>query len=333
MENKEIIEKADLALSDLQSGGGYLNAEQSNAFIRKVMIQPTILNQTRHVVMMSPQRKIEKIGFGKRILRAGAQGDSLDTAAIAGTFDAAAEAQARAKPITSTVNLSTKEVIAEVQLPYDVIEDNIQRGNPTGNNPNGPNRGQPVQGSFKDLMMDMIAERAAIDLEELALLGDTALVGSDPYLGLLDGYLKLASVNVVDHSSGSITRGMFTQGLKAMPDQYLRNRASLKHYVSVNQELDYRETLGGRETGLGDSMITGTGPVFGAGVRVEPAPMMPSAKGLLMNPQNLIFGIQRQIGIEVDKDIRKRIFIIVLTARVDFQIEEVEAIVRYDAIG
>jgi len=60
---------------------------------------------------------------------------------------------------------------------------------------------------------------------------------------------------------------------------------------------------------------------------------MPAANGLLTDPKNLIFGIQRQIHIETDKDIRSREYIIVLTARVDFQIEEEEAVVKYTNIG
>ena len=47
--------------------------------------------------------------------------------------------------------------------------------------------------------------------------------------------------------------------------------------------------------------------------------------GILKSP--LIFGIQRKVNIEYDKDIRARKFIVVVTARVDFKIEETAAIV------
>ena len=60
---------------------------------------------------------------------------------------------------------------------------------------------------------------------------------------------------------------------------------------------------------------------------------MPGTTGLLTHPMNFIFGIQRQISIEVAKSITERVFIIVLTARLDFQIEEEEAVVKYSNIG
>ena len=54
---------------------------------------------------------------------------------------------------------------------------------------------------------------------------------------------------------------------------------------------------------------------------------------MLTNPLNLIWGIQRRVTMEVDKDIRTREFIIVLTARVAVEIEEDEAVVKYTNIG
>ena len=47
----------------------------------------------------------------------------------------------------------------------------------------------------------------------------------------------------------------------------------------------------------------------------------------------LIFGIQRQISLEFDKNISERVYIVVLTARVAVQVEETDAIVKYTNIG
>lgn len=327
--NNEIIRKADFALADLASGG-LLNDEQSNTFLRKLLAQPTILRSSRTVTMNAPQRQINKIGFGKRILRAAASGVALDTAAVDGAFNPLTEATARAKPTTSQVLLSTKEVIAEVRLPYDVIEDNIERGNINAAGANQNN--QPIQGGLKDTIVDMIAERAALDLEELALNGDESVVATDPYLGMVDGFLVQTTSNVVN-VAGAISRTAFKNGLKTMPDQYLRNRAAMRHYVSHDNEIEYRDTLAQRETAGGDGLIQGYAPVYAFGVPVEPVSLMPAANGLFTFPQNLIFGIQRQISIEVDKIITERVFVIVLTARVDFKIEEEEAVVKYTGIA
>jgi len=213
--NQELMKKADLSVGDLSANGGLLLPEQANAFIRKLLAQPTLLRQARSVVMSSPQRNINKIQFGKRILRAGTQGTSLDTAAVDGVFDPLAEAAARAKPVTEQIQLNTKEVIAEVRLPYDLIEDNIERGNIGQATDVG---GSPVGGGIVDTIMTLIAERAALDLEELAINGDVAVVAADPYLGMVDGFLVLADQNVVDAGTATMNKNIFKAGMKALPD-------------------------------------------------------------------------------------------------------------------
>lgn len=326
---KELIRKADLAVSDLSSNGGLLNPEQSNMFLRKLLVQPVLTSQTRRVVMNAPTRKVNKIQFNKRILRKATSATALDTAAQDGAFDPAAEATARAKPITEQIELNTSEVIAEVDLPYDVIEDNIERGN-IGTMTGGSG---DMTGGLKDTIMTLIAERAALDLEELALLGDTSLDAADPFLDMTDGYLKRATSNVVDAGGQPISRRILTDGMKTLPVQYRRNRSALTHWLSSDQEIDYRETLAQRETAVGDAQLQSTGLVYGAGAPVRPVGLMPAAQGLLCHPLNLLFGIQRQIHVETDKDIRARTYIIVLTMRVAFQIEEELALVKYTNLG
>lgn len=305
--NKELIQKADIALSDLVSNGGLLNPEQADTFIRVLIDQPTILNSARVVTMNAPTRKINKIGFGSRIMRVGVASTPVPD-------------NDRVKPDLSQVTLNTKEVIAEVHIPYDVLEDNIERGNV------GVAMGESA-GGLMGTMVQLIAERAALDLEELAILGDTG--SGDPYLALTNGYLKLATSHTVDAGNTTISKTLLKNGVKAMPDKYLRNRASLVHFISVDNETEYRDTYANRQTALGDSILQGTGAVYAYGSPVAAVPLMPAAKGLYTNPLNLIFGIQRQIMIEYDKDIRSRVFIIVLTARVDVQIEEADAVVKY----
>ena len=320
--NKQLIQKADWTVGDLTSEGGLLNPEQTDEFIRKLVnVQPTILRDARVVRMNSPTRKINKIGFNTRILFA---------APSSGTALGSAD---RSRPTTEQVTLTTSEVIAEVRLPYDVIEDNIERGSIDDNVAAGPVGGSGVsRDGIKDTIMTLIAERAAIDLEELALLGDTT--SGDAYLALQDGWLKLSGVvNLVDNGFATVSKDLFKAGLKTMPDQYLRNLAALRHYVSMDQVIEYRDTFATRETALGDAQLQGTGPVFGFGVPVNAALQLPNAQGLLTNPLNLIWGIQRRITMEVDKDIRTREFIIVLTARVAVEIEEDEAVVKYINIG
>jgi len=315
MRNDELIRKADLVISDLTGNGGYLNPEQSNAFIRKLLVAPTLLAQTRRVTMSAPTRKINKITFASRILNAGTGGTGPITTAL--------PSSARSKPTTEQISLQTHEVIAEIRLPYDVIEDNIEGGNVGTFNEGG---NPPMAGGFRDTIVTLIAERVAIDLEELAINGDTA--SGDSYLALTNGYLKLITSNVVDAGGQAISRTVLKNAMKTLPSQYRRNRAALGHFVSTEQEIEYRDTLANRETSLGDGLLQSTAPVFAAGAPVVGVPLMPGSSGILTNPLNLIFGVQRDIMMETDKIITDRVYVIVVTARIAIQIEEEQAAVE-----
>lgn len=320
MNNRELLRKADLALSDLTSNGGLLTAEQGNAFIRKLILQPTLMAVIRIVEMNAPQRNINKIQFGTRILRAGTSATALTQSE-------------RSKPTTSQVQLNTDEVVAEVRLPYDVIEDNIERGNIGLNSDGSGGAGSPASGGLVDTIQTLMVEAASRDLEELTIQGDET--STDDYLALEDGYLTdvTANGNVVNALGATVARNLFKQGLQSLPPQYHRDRASMMHFLSVDNEIEYRDTLAARATGLGDNTITGFNPVFGFGVPVQPVHLMPNDRGLLTNPLNLIMGIQRQITLEYDKDISARVYKLVLSARVAVVVEEAEAAVVYNNIG
>jgi hypothetical protein len=320
--NESLLQKADLAIADLQATGGELQPEEAATFIRKLIKTPKLIRQCRVVEMTAPKRKINKIGFANRILRKATSATALT------------EAQ-RSKPSTEQIELDTKEQIAEVRLPYDVLEDNIERAMAANNE--ASNTGP---GGLRQTLIELIAERAATDLEELAINGDTAYVNGldqddEDYLSQVDGWLKNGedNGNVADVENATISKAVFKMGLKALPVQYQRNLAAMRHYVSVNNETEYRDTLADRGTALGDQMTTGRSPAFAYGSPVDSVHWMPESKGIFTNPLNLIFGIQRQVSMEFDKDITSRVYIIVLTARVDFKIEEAAALTVYENIA
>jgi hypothetical protein len=328
--NGALLRKADLAITDLQNNGGVLSPEQGATFIRKLIKQPTLIRVCRVVEMNAPIRKINKIGFGSRILRAATSAVALTAAGSNGTA-----LDGRAMPTTEQIELQTKEQIAEVRIPYDAMEDNIERATTATNEL--PNTGPA---GLRQTIIDLIAERAALDMEELAILANlTYTNGADAddqaYLSQFNGWLNIAQTlgNVSNVGGASISKSVFKQGLKTMPSQYQRNKAALNHFVSVNNETEYRDTLADRGTALGDQMTQGTSPTFAFGSPVLPVALMPETNGLFTDPLNLIFGIQRQVSMEFDKDISARVYIIVLTARIAFQIEEATAIVAYENIA
>lgn len=316
MSNQELAKRADLVIADLQANGGMLDAEQSKVFIDKVLEQPTLLKQIRQVRMNAPERKVNKIGFDSRILRAARQGTTPYEKDSGGGNDRYLLASERSKPTTSQIEMNTSEIMAEIRLPYETLEDNIE--------------GE----SFESHVMRLIAERAAVDLEEWALWADTG--SGDPFLALQDGYLKRMVSHVVNNTSAGVSPDMFEQGLLAMPQKFLRQTANLKHFVTVANTIRYRGKVAQRATGYGDSMLTTAAPIYAMGVPVEAAPMLAvqgtGNVGFLTHPQNLLFGIQRQIQVETDKDIRSREIIIVLTLRAALGVEEEDATVKYTNI-
>jgi hypothetical protein len=320
--NRALLKKADLVIQDLRNDGGILQPTEGASFIRKLIVQPTILRQARVIEMTSPERRINKIGFGKRILRKATSGVALP-------------AEQRAKPTTEQLTLRTNEQIAEVRLPYDVVEDNIERA--TAANNEASNTGP---GGLRQTIIDMIAERAATDIEEYALHADTNYTNpNDPvdtaFLSQDDGWMKRASTvgNVVDVQGAPISKEVFKKGVKQLPIQYFRNRGAMRHFVSNNQEIEYRDTLANRATALGDTMTTGEQQAWAYGTPVTPVNQMIESEGLFTDPANLVFGIQRQVSMEFDKDITARVYIIVLTCRIGLQIEEGEALVKYENIA
>lgn len=292
---RDIVEKADLAVANLIADGGYLEAEQAEKFIDIVIDQPTIINEARVARMNSPKRKIEKIGFGSRILKAAPNSGTALTAAN------------RSRPDLGMVELETKEIIAEVWIPYDVLEDNIEKE------------------GLEDTIMKKIAQRAALDLEEWIILADTS--SSDEFLALTEGIIELTPVhNTVDGSGiTSVSKTLFKAALQYMPTQFLRNVSLMKYYTSHDVETEYRDSLASRLTDLGDEKIQGRTPCYAYGTPVVPCAMVPNNKLIFTYPDNIIFGVQRDIMIETDRDIRSRVLIIVLTIRCDVKLEQPDA--------
>ena len=298
---RDIANKADLTVSNLVSNGGYMQQEQVDTFLRMVKDQPTIMREARRVNMKSHTREVDKIGFTSRLLhKAPASGTYLPEAS-------------RSKPTTGKVTLTTNKMIAEVHIDYETLEDNIERGN------------------LEQVIMQEMAKQVALDLEELVILGDTSN-SSDPYLGIQNGIIKQATSHIVT-VSGSMTKENFSLGLKDMPSKYLRDRSQFRWYVSHNNETDYRDALGNRETQLGDSLVEGFRGVFHHGIPVVPTALMPETNAVLTRPDNIIWGVWRDIMIETDKDIRSQVFIIVLTLRAGMVLEEKDAIVLLKGLG
>jgi len=292
MSNRSILEKADLALSDLVQGGGILKPAQAQAFLEMVTKQSTLLQQVTAVPMKAPTQQIPFIGFKDRILRPRQEGVTLTQAQ-------------RTKPSFNMVELDAKSFIGEVHLSDEQLEDNLEGDN------------------LRQTVLRLIAQRVAIDMEEIAINGDT--LSADPVLATLDGVLAQARSHVVDAAGARIDTNVLHDLLRVMPQEYRRNKSEMRLYVGCDAELRYRRTLAERLTVVGDRLLEGGTPITFSGVPLEEVPLFPENTGpnnnlttiLFTHPKNIHLGIWRDVKVEWARDIRQQVLQIVVSLRFD----------------
>ncbi len=298
------LQKADMQLQQLIDSGGYLLPEQQEQFLRVLIDQPTLLRQARILSMTRPMQMVEKIRFGSRILHPAQSGQALHS-------------NQRVQPDLGAVMLEPKLFKAELRLPEEVLEDNIERR------------------KLKQTLLQLMAERVALDMEEVIVRGNQQQ-RQDPFLSQFDGLLLQAVGNVVDHSSDPhdrrTTNALFYKMLKALPSEFKRDRQRLVAYVSTNSELDYRESLTHRPTPMGDRHSREDAPATAIGITVKGLPTIPDGQALLLDPENIVVGIQRNVKVEMDKDVSAGQYVLVLSVRFHARFTVREAVVRATGI-
>lgn len=287
--NQHYIEKADLSIADLSSGG-LLLPQQTKEFFDIAIDKSTLLSMVTTQTMSAPSLEVSKFGFTQRVLRPAYEGTALPEAD-------------RSKPELGKVTLTTKEFIAEARIPYGVVEDNI------------------INGSFPQYAISRLGEAVSRDMEEILIQGDTT--SPDNFLSRMDGVLKMATTQVVNAGGNRLDKSLLKQMIQTMPSKYMRDQRSLMLLTSKNAAIDYADSLANRQTQLGDDNIKNWSVGEYAGFNVIPIPMFPENLGggtnttnvLLVDPKNIVVGMQRDVRIETDRDISAREFIIVATVR------------------
>ena len=303
MDNRTILEKADLALSDLTTGGGMLQPAQAQKFLRILINEAVILKQSTVVPMRSPKQLIEKIRFANRILRSGSEAVALPVGD-------------RALPNLGKVELDAQLFKAEVRLNNEMLEDSIERG------------------QLRQTIMQLMAEAIARDVDEVIIQGDST--SPDPFLAKLNGILKQSTSNIVDAQNQTTNKTVFRDMLKTMPHPFLRNKKELRFFTSVNSEIDYKDSLADRATIGGDKYTEEDVAAAYSGVPVLHVPMFPESLGpssnttdiILTDPKNINVGIWRNIRVEVDKIVWEGVLVIVATLRFDVKYAEETAVVK-----
>lgn len=289
----ERINAAMKTMTKVNFGTSILTEEASTRFIQVLSDATPLLQDARLITMNSHTRNIDRIGFEERMLKT----------------PAAALDNGESKPTPKQNQLVAVEVMGIAGIEDEALEDNIERQ------------------AFENTLLDLIADRVGFDLDDLYLNGDKAH-GSDTYLALIDGWLKLAgnSVDETDFDPESV-EAAFEAALQAVPKKYLRNRTNWRLSVHWDMENAYRDVLRARGTGLGDSAQIGAAPLTYKGIQVQVVPNMPEGSGFLYALGNPVYGVYRDIRIEPDRVPKNRKTDFVVTARVDAHYENEEAAV------
>lgn len=310
-DNRSILHKADLALSDLLTDGGLLVPEQAQRFLRILIKKSVIMGMSTVEPMKSPKKEVDKIRFASRILRAGQSGQALSAAD-------------RSKPDLSKVELDSKLFKAEVRLNNEVLEDSIERGN------------------LRNTVMQLMTQAVSRDMEDVLVNGDTA--SADPFLAQFDGILKQATSNVVNAGGVRLNKSILRDLLRAMPTEFLVNKLDMRYMTSVDAEIDYRDTLTDRATPGGDSalgaFVNNEATIGYTGVPVVAVPLFPENLGgganttnvIFCDPKNIHVGIHREIRLETDKDISAGEVIMVITLRFDVKYAEETAVAKAENV-
>lgn len=309
IENRSLLAKADLALSDLVSDGGYLQPAQAKKFIR-VMIKRAKLSSRIHVTPLdSPTQLVEKIRFAGQVLQPGTPGVALS------------EGQ-RAKPDLGKVQWDAQMFKAEVRLNNAVLEQSIERGN------------------LKGTIMDELSKAVGRDAEKVLIQGNTS--SADPLLAQLDGILVKATTNTVNAGSTRVDADLLDSMLRQLPKEFISESDQMEYMTSVNAQLDYNKWLQARGTGYGDKVLENGGIPKYHKIPVEDYTLFPETgftgsdetNVLLSHPKNIDYGILKKVRLDTGKDVSAGVLIIVVETWFDvIFVEETATVKAYNVLN
>lgn len=298
--SNELLEKVirtteigDIGAGSGPSTGGLLKPAQADRFIDYMFDETVLGSQVRTFRMRENEVEIDRIAVGERIVRKATE--AVDDHVNVGVAFA-------------KVSLKTEKLRLDWELSTESLEDNLE--------------GEALEDHIARLM----SSQAANDIEDVAINGDVTLTG-DPLLSAFDGWRKklLAGANVVDAAGSTLDRGVFNNALKKMPRKFMQQRRRLRWFVNSVAIQDYLFSLQQTEAGFINPEATAAaalqngvrtegaagylmGNIFG--VQAQEVPLLPEydvdtvtagdqlgSDVWLLDPQNLLWGIKREITV------------------------------------
>lgn len=317
--NEEIMQKLDSSFKELVGGHFYeggtevgsgamrvadfgaalLQPRYFDEFVLCATRQSTIFNDARRIIMDSPIVGIDRTGFTERLLE---PGEELIT-------------PNRRQPKFAQERLVARELVGDVGISDQALRRNKMRENYVG------------------LMIDMMGTQGGQDWESYSVLCNTQLdPADDVLLASNDGWIAKARNHIYgggrkagDDFDGTDVIAMFNEMLKKYPKNYLRNRRNLRYYVDSDVYSDYIDIKGERPTLTGDQTIETNIARPYKGIQVVEAPVLNEARdiegvgatAMLVDPNNLVYGIFEEVTLEPERTARGRLTDYVMTMEVD----------------
>jgi hypothetical protein len=283
-------------------GASVLQPGYFDKYVEYATRDTSILVDARQIIMDQQVVNIDRTGFTGRILEPGRE----------------TRLPKRAKPEVRQERLVANELIADVAITDQALRRNIEKG------------------GYEDTLINMMATQAGVDWESYAVLGNRRLVDQedvDPLLCEQNGWIAKCRNHVYQDEieteaatsqTGPVQKMLRTM-LKHYPQEYRGDRRSLVYYLDSDVFDDYVEEVGERPTIAGDDAITNYIARPYKGIEIREAPVLNEARDLigvdttamLVNPDNLVYGIFENVTIERDRNVRRRLTDFVLTMEVD----------------
>lgn len=273
------------------AAGGKLSAEDADAFITYVVTEGDAFFKTIQVIpMMSETRNIDVFNIPRRQLRKKEPG--VDPT----------------NPITATFQrniLQAIKTMLQLDIQEEVFEENIEKE------------------GFESTLLQQFAVTYSNDILDLGWNGDEASSGGpdEDFLNINDGWITKAidTGNTLDCSGYISHMPLWRDMILQMPNWFKANKDVLRIFTSPNTEARYRSEIEQRETAMGDAYLDQFKRARYQGVLIEPLGVIPDEVALLINPLNIVFGLEYAISFERFKQIKTGVHEIVMTSKCDFQ--------------